>query len=34
MKSMKDTLVMRERGVKYEVIDNAAVKIFNKKPIK
>jgi hypothetical protein len=31
--SAKDTLVMRERGVKYEFVDNAAVKPFNKKPI-
>ena len=31
--SAKDTLVMRERGVKYEFVDNAAVKPFNKKPV-
>jgi hypothetical protein len=30
----KDTLVMRERGIKYEVVDNAAVKPFGKKAVK
>jgi len=30
----KDTLVMLERGIKFEVVDNAAVKPFNKKPVK
>lgn len=29
----KDTLVMRERNIKYEFVDLAAVKPFNKKPI-
>jgi hypothetical protein len=32
--SAKDTLVRRERGVKYEFVDNAAVKPFGKKPVK
>jgi len=30
----KDTLVMRERGIKFEVVDNAAVKPFGKKAVK
>jgi hypothetical protein len=30
----KDTLVRRERGIKYEFVDNAAVKPFGKKPVK
>jgi len=30
----KDTMVMRERGIKYEVVDNAAIKTFNKNPVK